>query len=209
MKNLLIIGTGGFAREVYWHAQNSIGYGEEFLIKGFLEGNVPLAEHYELPLPVLGKVENYVIEENDVFVVAIAGANVKKIIVEMLLNKGAEFINLIHKTAMVSSSAELGKGIIICPFVMISCNTIVGNHVMFNAYSSLGHDAQIGDFSSTMGHVDITGNVKAGIGTYWGSGSRALPSSKIGDYAKVGASSVVLRKVKAGETVFGIPAMPI
>ena len=29
MKHLLIIGIGGFAREVFWHAHESIGYGTD------------------------------------------------------------------------------------------------------------------------------------------------------------------------------------
>ena len=37
MKNLIIIGTGGFALEVYEHAQNSLGYGSEYKIKGFID----------------------------------------------------------------------------------------------------------------------------------------------------------------------------
>ncbi len=56
MKDLIIIGVGGFAREVYWHAQNSIGYRTEWDIKGFLDGDVILSEkeYNKLPLRVLG-----------------------------------------------------------------------------------------------------------------------------------------------------------
>ena len=37
MKNLIIIGVGGFAREIYWHAQKAHGFGDEWRIKGFLD----------------------------------------------------------------------------------------------------------------------------------------------------------------------------
>jgi acetyltransferase-like isoleucine patch superfamily enzyme len=36
-----------------------------------------------------------------------------------------------------------------------------------------------------------------------------LPLSKIEDGATVGAESLVLRKVKAGQTVMGVPAKPL
>lgn len=211
LKNLLIVGTGDFAREVYWHAQNSIGYGEDYMIKGFLEGNIPLQkESYKmLPLPVFENVSNYVIQEGDVFVIAIANTSAKAAIAEILEAKNAQFINIVHKTAMVADDAKIGKDIILCQFTTVSSNVEIRDHVMLNAYTSLGHDAVLGKYSSCMGHVDITGHVVVGEGTYWGSGSRALPSSKIGDYAKVGAGSVVLRKVKAGQTVFGVPAVSI
>lgn len=211
MKKLFIIGTGGLAREVYWHAQNSIGYKTQYELKGFLEGDVPLdASKYNLlPMQVVDNVINYEIEENDVFIIAIADGECKEKIAKIIEEKKGEFINLIHNTALVSPLAKIGKGILICPFVIISCNTSVGNHVTFNSYSDLGHDAIVGDYTSIMSHVDITGNVLVGAHTFWGSGARALPSSKIGNYARIGAGSVVLRKVKDGQTVFGVPAMPI
>ena len=61
MKNLIIIGCGGFAREIYWHAQKSIGFGVEWQIKGFLDGDIKLsaAEYELLPDKVLGDVDSY------------------------------------------------------------------------------------------------------------------------------------------------------
>lgn len=61
MKHLIIIGIGGFAREVFWHAHESRGYGADWDIKGFLDGDVKLApEEYEkLSAPVVGDVVSY------------------------------------------------------------------------------------------------------------------------------------------------------
>ena len=72
-KHLLIIGIGGFAREVFWHAHDSIGYGTEWDIKGFLDGDVKLeAQEYEkLAAPLLGDVDTYAIESDDCFICAI------------------------------------------------------------------------------------------------------------------------------------------
>ena len=211
MKNLVIIGTGGFAREVYWHAQNSVGYGNEYKFKCFIEGDVPVSKERNslLPGPFYGTVLDYEVEDDDVFVLAIANVDAKQRIVNIIKEKGGSFIRLIHNNALVSPFAKLGEGVIITAFVTISCNTIVGDFVQYNSYSSLGHDSRVGDYSSIMAHVDITGNVDCGKYTYWGSGARALPHSKIGDNSVVGAGSVVLRNVKAGQTVFGNPAMPI
>lgn len=211
LKNLLIIGTGGFAREVFWHAQNSIGFGKTFIIKGFLEGNIALRFgcYDDLPLPVFNNVIDYSIEKDDVFVIAIADVNAKIAIAKIIDKKGGMYLNLIHKTSMVSEKANMGTDVILCPFTTVSVNVKIGNHVMLNSYSSLGHDATLGDYISIMGHVDITGNVKVEKASYWGSGARALPHSKIGEHSLIGAGSVVLKKVKAGQTVFGNPAVPI
>jgi len=210
MKKLLIVCTGDYAREVYWHAQNSKGYGTEFVIKGFLEGNVPLKAEYNLfPMPVIDNVINYKICDDDVFVIANSDGKLKEELAEILERKKAKFINIIHNTTQIASSAKFGYDVIIGPFCMVSVDSVIGNHVMLNCFDSLGHDVVIGNFTSIMSHVDITGNCKVEDHTFWGSGARALPGSRIGNYAKIGAGSVVLKKVHAGETVFGVPAMPI
>lgn len=89
MKHLVIIGVGGFAREVYWHAQNSIGYGEKFDIKGFLDGDVklPEEEYRKLKLPVLGDVNNYQIESDDVFVCAIGSSKIREKLVNTMKSR--------------------------------------------------------------------------------------------------------------------------
>lgn len=208
MKNLLIVGTGGFAREVYWHAHNSKGYNTDFIIKGFLEGDVPIAPNrYSLmPTKVLDNVLNYYVQKDDVFVIAIADPKTKKRIADILDTKHCKFINLIHETALVSPTAVLGYGLILCPYTVITCNTNIGNHIMLNLYSSIGHDSRIGDYTSLMCYVDISGNVKIGKYNFWGNCSSVIPSCKIENNVKVGAGAVVVRDLKEKGTYIGVPA---
>ncbi|MBF1688575.1 MAG: NeuD/PglB/VioB family sugar acetyltransferase [Selenomonas sp.] len=211
MKHLLIIGIGGFAREVFWHAHESIGYGTDWDIKGFLDGDVKLAaEEYEkLSAPVLGDVVAYVPQPEDCFICAIGSPQVKEKLIQGILDKGGEFINIIHRTAIVHPTVQMGRGNILCPLVHVLDHARVGNFVTFNGRSGMGHDAEIGDYSSVMSAADITGYVRAGRRTFWGSGARAVPHSRIDDDAVIGVASVVFRHVKKGVTVFGNPAMPI
>ena len=88
MKQLVIVGAGGFAREVYWYAQESVGFGTSFEIKGFLDGDVKLdeAEYAKLEKPVVGDAGTYEISDEDVFVCAIGDPSVKKKLVERLVH---------------------------------------------------------------------------------------------------------------------------
>ena len=96
MKHLVIIGVGGFAREVYWHAQGSVGYNTDWDIKGFMDGDVKLApqEYEKLSAPLLGDINTYSVESSDVFVCAIAAPAVKKKLIELFLQKwgGADLL---------------------------------------------------------------------------------------------------------------------
>ena len=47
MKHLLIIGARGFGREIYNLAINSIGYQEEFDIKGYLDNKLEALCNYK------------------------------------------------------------------------------------------------------------------------------------------------------------------
>ena len=211
MRHLIIIGVGGYAREVYWHAQGSIGYGEEWDIKGFLDGDIKLAEeeYKKLPLPLLGEVGSYQVEEDDLFICAIASPAGRKKLVETMLASGAKFINLIHKTAIIHGTAKIGIGNIIGHFTTIHDNSVVGNFVILNGRDGIGHDAQVGDYSSIMGVVSINGYAFVGKGTFWGTNSVAMAHSRIEDDAYVGVASVVFKRVGKGQRVFGNPAMPI
>ena len=209
MKNLIIIGVGGFAREVYWHAQKSLGFGEEWRIKGFLDGDVKLAaEEYELlPDKVLGEVDTYEICADDVFACAVGSPKVRRHLVEKISTRGGEFINLISNLAQIIPTAKIGFGVIVSPYVGISDRAEIGNFVALNAMTIIGHDARLGNFSCVMPHAHIAGNCKIGSEVYVGSGAIILPKSKVGDGATVGAGCVVLKKVRAGATVFGNPAI--
>jgi len=209
MKHLVIIGAGDFGRELYWHAQKSVGYGTDWDLKGYLDGNTALAHSNKLSLPFLGTDDDYMIEPDDVFSCAICSPPIRKKVVEKFLAKGAQFLSVIHETAIIQGSAQLGQGIILCPRTMVNDHAVVGDYVMLNELTTIGHDAVIGNYTCAMAHVDITGFVKVGCETYWGSGARALPHSHIGDNAFVGAGSVVLKRVRENDRVFGVPAVSI
>ena len=211
MKKLIIVGCGGFARELYWHAQDSLGYLETWELKGFLDGDVrlPEAEYEKLELPVVGDIASYEIQPDDVFVCAVGTPAVRKKMSEALRARGGKFFTLMHKTAIVHGTAQIGEGTILCPRVSIHDHAVIGKDVLFNGNSGAGHDVTVGDHSCFMGGCSLCGYAQIGRETYWGDGACALPHSRVDDGAFVGARSVVFKHVRAGQKVFGNPAMPI
>ena len=213
MKHLIMIGAGGFGRECYWHARESIGFGTEFDLKGYLD-DTPSGELREdlLQMPRIGTIDEYEIQPDDVFICTIGSPQGKYQIVNRLRSQwGGEvqFINLIHRTAIVHPTVKLGTGIILVSNVNVHDNAKIGNHVCLNVASGCGHDASIGDFTSVMARCDICGNVQVGERVYIASSVVLIPHSKVESDAYVGAGSVVLKRVKAGRKVFGAPPFEI
>lgn len=208
MKHLVIIGAGAFGRELYWHIQDSIGFGTEYDIKGYIVDDYDLAikECENLQKPLLSSVDDYNIDIDDVFICAIGSVDGRESTVNRIKAKGGVFLSVIHKTSLIHKTARIGNGVFIGPYTVIGDNVTLNDHVMLNTYSSIGHDAVLEDFSCVMSYVDITGYCHIGKKVFLASGCRMTPSTKIGDDAYVGIGSVVLRKVKPGVKVFGNPA---
>ena len=88
MKQLLIIGARGWGREVYAMLPNSLGYGVDFEMKGFLDDdNEALTGLNGYPL-IIDSVEHYKPQPNDVFICALGEPKWKKQYSEIILNKG-------------------------------------------------------------------------------------------------------------------------
>lgn len=209
MKNLIILGAGGFGREVYNSALESIGYGEEFEVKGFLDDNVHALDPFEGYPPILGTIDEYEPQEDDVFVCAVGVVKTRRMLSEKIIAKGGQFQSLIHKTAYIGRNTKVGEGCIILAGARIHCDVTVGKYVIVQPYSILGHDVQVGDWTLINALADCGGMSKVGEMVTLHTTSFILPQSVIEDGATVGAGSVVLRKVKAGMTVMGVPAKPV
>ena len=206
MKNLIIIGAGGMGRSVYCIATGSIGYGTEFVVKGFIDDDIHQLDSFEGYPPMLGKIDDYEIEENDIFVCSIGSTKTKKMLCEKLKAKGAKFLPLIHKTAIIRQNAQIGDGSIVADFASVGADCVIGENTLIQTFSIAAHDCKIGNYVRIDTHATCVGGVVVeDLATIHTS---AVVSHKvvIGEGAVVGACSFVIKKVKPGTTVYGNPA---
>jgi sugar O-acyltransferase (sialic acid O-acetyltransferase NeuD family) len=209
LKGLIIIGAGRFGREVCSWARQSREHNVSWFVKGFLDGRSQILDNYCYNVPILGSPEDYQPTPDDVFVCAIGEPRAKKIYSEMLLGRGAQFANLIHPTVIMGENVKMGCGVILCPYVVITCDVVIGDFVTVNVHSLLAHDVVIGNYCQIHPHVSVSGGVTLKDGVMVGSNAVILPDCVVEEFALVGAGSLVLRRVAAGQTVFGNPASPL
>ncbi len=211
MKNLILVGASDWGLEVFSWLKHTKEFNKVWTFKGFLDDDKYklLNKTYTEPFKILSSIVEYNIEENDVFVCTIAQPIVKKKVVEILLSKGAKFINLIHPTAIINDNATIGLGNIISAFCVLSNEVKIHNHIGINLSCTIGHNVIIEDYCQLSSQCDLTGYVKLYKGVFLGSKVSVIPKIILEENVTVGAGSVVIRKVKAQQTVFGNPAKKI
>lgn len=209
MKHLLIIGARGWGREVFDIALACINAGADFKVKGFLDDKMDALDGYDNYPPILGPVETYDVETDDVFICALGDVNYKERYSQLIEEKGGEFISLVHPTAVIGTNAKIGKGCVVGAYANLSNDTVIGDFVTMSLRSGIGHDTIIGDYSHIGGHCAISGFVTIGKLVTIHPGCVMVPNRKIGDNAIVGTGSIVIGNVRANTTVFGNPARKI
>jgi sugar O-acyltransferase (sialic acid O-acetyltransferase NeuD family) len=206
MEQVLIVGAGGFGREVLAWCRADPDHGRTWQVAGFLDDGVPKVAP---PLPVMGRIVDHQPAADQSLLLALGSPVMKAKVVPMLRERGARFRTFVHPTAILGSDVEIGAGTVVCPRVVLTVNVTIGAFVTLNVSSSVGHDARIGDYSTLSGHCDVTGFVTLGAGVLLGSHSAVTPGRKVGDGAVIGAGAVVFTNVPAGVTVVGNPARPL
>lgn len=204
MKDLAIYGAGGFGREVALLIDQINREKSTWNFLGFFDdakSNYPQNK-------IIGDGESLQSYANQIsIVIAIADPQVRSAIATRLTNPHIEFPTIVHPKADLGSSINIvGKGSIITQGVILTTGIQIGDFVIVNLATTIGHDCQIGNFCSIMPGANISGNVHIGSKTLIGSGATILQNLVIGDEARVGAGAVVTRNVAQVDTVVGIPA---
>lgn len=213
MEKIVIIGAGGFGREVKTiidtindKQSNNVYQFIGFFDDGFEKGKMING------FPVLGGIGdlNDFSEPLNV-VVAIGDPLVKRKIIKNIKNNSKlSYPNIIHPSVLISKDdVKVGEGNIICGGTIITCNIEIKDFVILNLMCTVGHDTKINSYSSFMPSVNISGEVIIEEAVYVGTGAKIINQLTIGQNTVVGAGAVVAKSLPENCTAVGIPAKPI
>lgn len=208
MKNLILIGASGYGREIYDMIERINKKEKKYNVLGFIDDNKEIWDTKINTLKVLGGLD-YVKEhfygEKVHAVIAIASADVKRKIVNEL-DKYVKWETLIDPTAIVSNYCTIGKGSLIGAFTQVGPNSKVGEFCSILYACSIGHDAILEDYVSSMDYCDITGYDYLEEGVYLGSSVAILPNIRICKDSIIGGGTVVVKDLLEKGTYIGVPA---
>lgn len=125
---------------------------------------------------------------------------------EKLLGRGWRLPALIHPTAVVSPSAELGEGTMVMAKAVVQADARVGKACIVNTGAILEHDSLVNDGVHLAPRSCVCGSVVVGKKTFVGAGAVVREKMSIGEGVIIGAGSVVVKSLPDGVTAFGVPA---
>ena len=208
MKKIAVFGAGGFGREVQMLIDQINHVEKKFDFVGFFDDGINKG-HLINDFPVLGGISelNEIMEPLNL-VFAIGNPITKKSILKKIINPKIKYPMLIHPNVLIGDRqyVKVGAGTIITAGNIITVNINIGKHVILNLLCTVGHDTIIGDFSSFMPTVNISGEVTIKEGVYVGTGAKIINQLEIGEFTVVGAGSVVNKSLPSHCTAVGVPA---
>lgn len=200
MKNIVIAGNGGFARETKWLIDRVNDCGKMWNFLGYISMETGQKD-------VIGS-DDYIanVREELSVVLAIGNPQIRKTLYERYRsNANIRFPNLVDPSVIISESARMGHGNIICANSVFTVDISIGSFNIINLGCTVGHDTEIGDFNTINPGTNVSGNVNIENLTEIGTGAKIIQGRNIGRNVVVAAGAVIIKDVPDGVMVAGVP----
>lgn len=203
---LLIYGAGGLAKEVYDLIMRSMPDRWEKIY--FVDDLMDEAPYYLSETIKFSSIPRLFEGRSDGIegIVAVGEPVYRELLSQKLEGAGIKLATIVDRTALISPTAKIGEGSIVCEMASIHAHAELGKGVLIQPFCVIGHDIKVGDHS-VMGTFSSPGGESIyGKKVYVGMHATLKEELNIGDGAIVGMGAVVYRDVAPGSTVIGNPA---
>jgi sugar O-acyltransferase (sialic acid O-acetyltransferase NeuD family) len=209
MRELLIVGAGGFARETVEAVRAINAAQPTWRLRGLLDDDP--ARHGSVigGVPVIGPI-GLVHDEPRALVVLTTGRPdnyVSRPLIAARLGLPEErYATIVHPTATVGMTCTIGAGSVLLAHADLTADVVVGRHVAVMPQVVLPHDVRVDDFATLASGVRVGGACHVAEGAYIGAGACLREGTTVGVRALVGMASVVTRDVPSERKWMGSPA---
>ncbi len=128
---------------------------------------------------------------------------------ERLRARGYRFMTIVHPSAVVAKSAQLGEGVQLMAGAVVQPGVSLGENSIVNTGAQLDHDCVVGRHVHLGPGATLSGAVRVGDATHVGTGAVVLQGITIGARCLIAAGAVVTTDIADACRVAGVPARRI
>jgi len=128
---------------------------------------------------------------------------------ERLRALGYRFMTVVHPSAVVAKSAQLGEGVQLMAGAIVQPGASVGDNSLVNTGAQLDHDCVVGRHVHLAPGATLSGAVRVGNASHIGTGATVVQGITIGARCLIAAGAVVTADVADADRVAGVPARRI
>jgi UDP-perosamine 4-acetyltransferase len=206
MTDTLIIGAGGHGKVVL----DILKSGDQYRPIGFVDADPKLTGTRVCGLPVFGAIHllSRLIREHRIgaAIIAIGDNRARASYAKAVDDARIPLINAIHKSAVLSPTAILGRNVVVAANAVICTETKVGDFSIINTAATVDHECELGIAVHICPGAHLAGRVRLDDNAFVGLGANVIQCLRIGSGAIIGAGAVVLSDIPAGATAVGVPA---
>lgn len=207
-KKLVVLGAGGFAREIAWLVWDIDQISNEWEIVGFVEHSTERVGQVMNGVPIINMDQAMRYLPDICAVAAIGDPSLKERAVKEAEDFGFKFATLLHPSVSKSKFVSIGAGSMICAGNILTVNVTIGKHVILNLDCTVGHDSVIEDYATISPGCHLSGRTVIRRGAFLGTGVVTIENHEIGAYSKIGAGAAIVKDIPEKVTAIGIPARP-
>lgn len=205
MKDVVILGAGGFAQEVLFTIESVNAVKKEWNCIGFMS-EIPTDWGWNYKgLPILSPDQ---CKSIPYAVMGIGDPGLKKRFAQQY--HFHTFPTIIHPTVFFADRVHISdQGVLICAKTILLSSCEVKDFATLNVGIIIGHDAVIKEFATVSPGALIMGNCEVGKSSYIGVGASFREKMKVGEGSVIGANAAVVKNIPEYSMAVGVPAKPI
>lgn len=198
----IIMGAGDFGREVY-EFHKFVGVE----VAGFFDEKAE-ATHLRKK-PIYNSLKDIKKTDEVCFIAGTGNAQINKKFFNMIILKNLKLAEPLICDSYVGENTKIGKGVVVCPKSVLTCDINIGDFSIINYGCTIGHDCLIGKFCVISPNCSLSGYTTIENEVFLGTSVATIPKVNISKNIVIGASSLVTKNLTENGTYVGIPAKRI
>ncbi|MCL2798097.1 MAG: sugar acetyltransferase [Firmicutes bacterium] len=198
---LAIYCAGGLGKEVYDLARRNAG--EKYREIFFVDDARRTSNFYGAQVKTFNDVTS---DGDTAFAIASGEPFVRGRLWEKIRHSGFLLATIVDGTAVISSSAKLGEGVLINAHVLVSSDALIGGNTYLQPCCYIAHDSAVGENCVISSFCQVSGACVVGDNVFFGVGGCIREKVVVGGGSIIGMGSFVHKNIGEFTVAYGNPA---